>query len=94
MAEEGTELERRPLQALQQLEEGTRGTCMQSTALEDDVGSRPSTSGRTVPTINWGEKLMSPVDLEVAVADLLNDKVLAPDSVGKLLIIPLALCRR
>jgi hypothetical protein len=66
--EEGTQQEREPLQLAA---EPTRGKdssvpkLEEVTVLKEDDGSRPSTSGRGAPTINWGEKRMSPQDLEV-----------------------------
>ncbi|KAK9917760.1 hypothetical protein WJX75_007903 [Coccomyxa subellipsoidea] len=61
MTGESTELERIPLQDLQQLEEGSRGS---SVVFLGEAAPTVSTSGRQVPTINWGEKRMSPGDLK------------------------------
>jgi hypothetical protein len=67
MTGESTELERIPLQDLQQLEEGSRGS---SVVFLGEAAPTVSTSGRQVPTINWGEKRMSPGDLKVIQAIL------------------------
>ena len=65
MSEEGTKLERVPLAQWE--------TKSDTQALESDIpqisvldeDSRPSTSGKSVPAINWGDKKVSPNDLEV-----------------------------
>lgn len=65
MAEDGTELEKVPLA------EGTSSSdpqilqsgIPQIVMLDED--SRPSTSGKSVPAINWGDRKVSPNDLEV-----------------------------
>ena len=62
MTAESIELERIPLQELQRLEEGSRGS---SAVFLGEAAPTVSTSGRSVPTINWGEKRMSPGDLKV-----------------------------
>ncbi len=61
MTEEGTELERLPLRDLERLEEGP----CEASGFASGYATPPSTSGRPVPTINWGEKRMSPGDLKV-----------------------------
>ena len=69
MAKEGTELERVPL-AKEASYEGNY-SCQPSIAQIEvlDEDSRPSTSGKNVPAINWGDKKVSPSDLEVCYSD-------------------------
>ncbi len=62
MTPDSIDLERIPLQGLRRLEEGTHGTTV---AFLGESAPTVSTSGRDVPSINWGEKRMSPGDLEV-----------------------------
>ncbi len=65
MTEEGTELERVPL-AQQQPKSNTQAPgsdIPRIVVLDED--SRPSTSGKSIPAINWGDKKVSPNDLEV-----------------------------
>jgi hypothetical protein len=68
------ELERVPLQEgqLNYAEQPQEGQSQQQHALEEvvvlearDGGADVGTSGRAVPVINWGEKRMSPRDLQV-----------------------------
>ena len=65
MAEEGTELERVPLarDASYDGKHSSQPSIAQIEVLDEE--SRPSTSGKNVPAINWGDKKVSPSDLEV-----------------------------
>ena len=65
MTEEGTELEKVPLSKTfaKSDDAAHRSSMPEIVVLDED--SRPSTSGKSVPAINWGNKKVSPNDLEV-----------------------------
>ena len=65
MAEEGTELERVPLAkgTAKSDDHSHQSSIPEIVVLDED--SRPSTSGKSVPAVNWGDKKVSPNDLEV-----------------------------
>ena len=69
MAKEGTELERVPLarDASYEGKDSSQPSVAEIEVLGED--SRPSTSGKNVPAINWGDKKVSPSDLEVCCSD-------------------------
>ena len=69
MAKEGTELERVPLarDASYERQYSSQPSVAQIEVLDED--SRPSTAGKNVPAINWGDKKVSPSDLEVCHSD-------------------------
>lgn len=65
MAEEGTELEKVPLakSTSKSNDDSHLSSIPEIVVLDEDA--RPSTSGKSVPAINWGDKKVSPNDLEV-----------------------------
>ena len=67
MTEEGTELEKVPLSksTTKSEHDSHQSGVPEIVVLDED--SRPSTSGKSVPAINWGDKKVSPDDLEVSV---------------------------
>ena len=69
MAKEGTELERVPLarDASYEGQYSSQPSVAQIEVLDEE--SRPSTIGKNVPAINWGDKKVSPSDLEVCHSD-------------------------
>lgn len=65
MSEEGTELERVPLAQRESKSDTQTPESDTPRIVVLDEDSRPSTSGKSVPAINWGDKKVSPNDLEV-----------------------------
>ena len=65
MAKEGTELERVPLarDASYERQYSSQPSVAQIEVLDEEA--RPSTIGKNMPAINWGDKKVSPSDLEV-----------------------------
>ncbi len=65
MTEEGTELEKVPLSkgTTKSEHDSHQSSLPEIVVLDED--SRPSTSGKSVPAINWGDRKVSPDDLEV-----------------------------
>ena len=65
MAKEGTELERVPLarDAPYERQCSSQPSVAQIEVLDEEA--RPSTIGKNMPAINWGDKKVSPSDLEV-----------------------------
>ena len=68
MGEKGEVHERVPLQSavVETSPDSQPEASLQEVKVADEADSRPSTSDRSMPTINWGEKRMSPHDLEVS----------------------------
>ena len=64
MVEEGTELEKAPLSKGTKSDHDTHQSSLPEIVVLDE-DSRPSTSGKSVPAINWGDRKVSPDDLEV-----------------------------
>ena len=64
MVEEGTELEKVPLSKGTKSDHDTHQSSLPEIVVLDE-DSRPSTSGKSVQAINWGDRKVSPDDLEV-----------------------------
>ena len=76
MAEEGTELEKVPLaKGTSKSDDNSHQSSIPEIVVLDE-DSRPSTSGKSVPAINWGDKKVSPNDLEVRIYSPLLCKII------------------